>query len=322
MINTINKPQYYIKQLQDTALPWSVHREAAKILASYGLKDPDSDVRAEVAESLATWGHEPEVIEGLLAALRAQDETYSVQMAAAKSLKEWGEQPEVIEGLLVALRNQDAFVREEAAKSLAAWGHKPGVIEGLLVALQDDRTFVRIAAAMSLKEWGNEPEVIPALLAALQDEDMWVRDAAATSLAAWADNEEILASIREVLEPICKKSAPITDESGVSWTFDQAWSAGATLDEINYGAVLQMTFPKNNQFIRRPLLFPIVLTLIDKVLPEQRDPKQEPPASNLPNTLTLYNVFTPNKNGSQVSTNDSSNILFDRVYGKLLERNL
>jgi hypothetical protein len=141
-------------------------------------------VRSSAAEALGKIGGAPEVVSGLLTALR--DENVGVRSSAAWALGEMKvDTAEVVSGLLTALRDEKEVVRSSAAEALGEVKvDTAGVVSRLLTALRDEKGDVRSSAAEALGKIGGAPEVVSGLLTALRDENEDVR-----GLAAWALGE-------------------------------------------------------------------------------------------------------------------------------------
>jgi HEAT repeat protein len=189
------------------------------------LRDGDSGVRQEAAEALGRLGAAaPDVIAGLLAALRDDKEKW-VRREAAQALRQLGAAtPDVTGGLLAALRNDDKYMRQEAALALGKLGAaSPDVTAGLLAALRDKNWDVRQGAAQALGRLGAAtPDVTAGLLAALRDDkEKWVRQNAAQALvqlgAASPDvTGGLLAALRDDDEYVRRKAAQALVQLGAA----------------------------------------------------------------------------------------------------------
>lgn len=176
------------------------------------LKDPDRDVRANAAKTLASAGWQESHVaspplsfflgdaKGAVPALTdaLKDEANEVCRSAADTLcsivantRGWEgryavEAQAVVPALIDALRHRDAVVRGRAADALSYVGREAAAAgPALLDALEDPEDRVRGAAAWALAEIGvRGTEAVSALVAALEDPVARVRGSAARALGA------------------------------------------------------------------------------------------------------------------------------------------
>src|SRR5262249_15968002 len=106
------------------------------------LKDPDANVRAEAARSLATF-KDKRAVAPLIGALK--DEDQQVRTAAVRSLGTLGDE-QAVEPMLAALRaNENMIVRYDVVNALNGIGS--AAVPALIKALKDPEKRVRKTAA-------------------------------------------------------------------------------------------------------------------------------------------------------------------------------
>ncbi len=148
------------------------------------LRDPNDEVKVQVAEVLPRCvGAVGSVVEKLAQAL-AEDDSPLVQMGVALALAKIGP-PAAVAGptLLRVARTGEAGVREQAMRALVMiQPHEAN--EGLAAGLTDPVAEVRVVASAGwIKAASVPPEVIPALIDALRDPEAQVRANVAFALS-------------------------------------------------------------------------------------------------------------------------------------------
>jgi HEAT repeat protein len=136
------------------------------------LADPDSEVRREVLEVLATSSARDALLEQVASLL--EDVEPLVAEAAAYCVGEW-ESRSTLSALATALHHDDARVREAAVAALGSIGDASST--PLIIAALDDKPSVRRRAVVALSNFEG-PEVDAALARAREDRDWQVRSAA------------------------------------------------------------------------------------------------------------------------------------------------
>lgn len=202
----------------DAAARAELGREALGVLAARA-SDPDSEVRAAVAEAFFVLGNRAAA--GLLRA-RLKDDNSDVRIAAAAGLHRLGD----VRGLTAlidetkplswgAARNPADELRRMArdaarARAVLRLGEAAGntAKEALLNALKDPAGEVRDAAAVALARLGRE-DVLDQFLEALRDEDPEVRAYAIgrLGLVGRAGREKILAAVVDVSTAVRAEAA-------------------------------------------------------------------------------------------------------------------
>lgn len=143
------------------------------------LRDEDWHVRYYAAEALGHLGKAPEVVGSLL--VRLKDESGAVRDAAAEALGNLSfATSEVLWGLLAAIEDEDKRARASVVQALTKLGREsPGAVRILLAALRVKNWLVRDSVTRALRDLGHaRPEVLPVLMKALQDENWRVRQQA------------------------------------------------------------------------------------------------------------------------------------------------
>lgn len=148
------------------------------------LRDPNDEVKIQVAEVLPRCVGAAEPVVEKLAEVLTEDASSSVQMAVAFALAKLGT-PAIAAGpaLLKAARTGEAGVREQAMRALVMI-QPTEATEGLAAGLTDPSVDVRVVASAGWVKAGSVPaEVVPALVEALRDPESQVRANVAYALS-------------------------------------------------------------------------------------------------------------------------------------------
>ncbi|WP_292521130.1 HEAT repeat domain-containing protein [Methanoculleus sp.] len=214
LMDALNDADRFVRLVAARNLGNIGDKRAIGILSESLRREPDTEVRAAVAEALGYIGSR-QVIEPLTLALRDRDE--AVQIAAARSLGYIGDNC-AIEPLILALSDVDDRVRYAALEALKDPG---GAVRGHLIgALRSDDVRLKAGVAEALEAAGWEPETgeertlflmaldrwaevervgadaLPVLAGALSDPSIEVRTNAVRSIARIGGEEAIAPLIR------------------------------------------------------------------------------------------------------------------------------
>ena len=204
LISALKDESWWVRKAAAIALreinpKWMETEEAKRKVPEFisALKDKDSDVRWEAAETLGKI-KDPRAVEPLISALK--DESSDVRIAAAKVLGEIKD-PRAVEPLITLLKDKgwlitllkdkglledkDWNVRQAAAYALGEI-KDPRAVEPLISALKDVNSDVRIAAAKALGKI-KDPRAVKPLISALKDSNSFVRREAAYALGKIKD---------------------------------------------------------------------------------------------------------------------------------------